>query len=141
MLLLLTGLSEGVSQGWNTPFVIALLVISLIFLAAFVFWQHYLETWGTSEPLMRVSIFSNGRFTVALAIICLFSAGFINWLVYCTYLYHPSSCNHVSFAKCILVTKTISFYLPFRRLCGFFRSDYLEVRNILLSQYSGTDTR
>jgi hypothetical protein len=85
-LLLLTGLSEGVSEGWKTPFIIALLVLSIIFLVAFGFWQYYLEKYEISEPLMRVSIFLNGRFSVALGIVCLFSAGFTNWLVYCTYL-------------------------------------------------------
>ena len=85
-LLLLTGLSEGVSQGWKTPFVIVILILSVVLLVAFVFWEHYLETRSTREPLMRVSTFKTGRFSVAMVIVCLFSGGFTNFLVYSTYL-------------------------------------------------------
>jgi hypothetical protein len=127
-LLLLTGLSEGVSQGWKTPFIIALLVLSVIFLVAFVTWQHYLERRGTSDPLMRVSIFSNGRFSVAMIIVCLFSAGFTNWLVYSTYLYALQSRFVVFKAKCVPVTKITNSYHLFRLLCGSSRWEYLEVR-------------
>jgi hypothetical protein len=83
--LLLIGLSEGVSQGWKVPFVIAILVVSAVFLVSFIFWQHRLEQ-KSAEPLMRVSIFKNGRFSFAMVIVCLFSAGFTNFLVYSTYL-------------------------------------------------------
>lgn len=85
LLLLLIGLSEGVSQGWKTPFVIAILVVSVTFLVSFIFWQHHLEQ-KSVEPLMRVSTFKNGRFSFAMVIVCLFSAGFTNFLVYSTYL-------------------------------------------------------
>lgn len=85
LLLLLIGLSEGVSEGWQTPFVIAILVISVIFLVSFLFWQRYLERKG-DEPLMRVSTFGNARFSIAMIIVFLFSAGFTNFLVYSTYL-------------------------------------------------------
>ncbi|CAG8971477.1 hypothetical protein HYALB_00002061 [Hymenoscyphus albidus] len=86
-LLLLTGLSEGTSQGWKTPSVIAILILSTIFLVLFVFWQHHLETKTTQEPLMKVSTFKTGRFSVAMAIVCLFSGSFTNFLVYSTYFY------------------------------------------------------
>jgi hypothetical protein len=85
LLLLLIGLSEGVSQGWKTPFVIAILAVSVVFLGSFIFWQKNLEQ-KSAEPLMRVSIFKNGRFSFAMVIVCLFSAGFTNFLVYSTYL-------------------------------------------------------
>lgn len=87
-LLLLIALSEGVAQsrGWKTPFVIALLIISLLLLGSFVYWQHHLETQG-SEPLMRVSTFKTGRFSAAMVLVFFFSAGFTNFLVYSTYYY------------------------------------------------------
>jgi predicted MFS family arabinose efflux permease len=84
-LLLLIALSEGVSEGWKTPFVIAILIVSVIFLASFIFWQHYLETKSTREPLMRVSTFNNSRYSFAMLIVFLFSAGFTNFLIYSTY--------------------------------------------------------
>ena len=83
-LLLLIALSEGVSQGWRTPFVIAILIVSIVFIASFLFWQHRLEM-TSREPLMRVSTFKNMRFSCAMFIIFIFSAGFTNFLVYSTY--------------------------------------------------------
>ncbi|KAG9234031.1 major facilitator superfamily-domain-containing protein [Amylocarpus encephaloides] len=86
-LLLLTGLSEGVSQGWKTPYVIAILILSVLFLVSFVYWQHYLEARKITEPLVRVSTFKNAKFAFSMVIVCLFSAGFTNFLVYSTYFY------------------------------------------------------
>ncbi|KAH8669746.1 major facilitator superfamily-domain-containing protein [Tricladium varicosporioides] len=86
-LLLLIALSEGVSEGWGTPFVIVILVISVLFIGSFIFWQNYLETKSQREPLMRVSIFRTPRFSFAMVIVCLFSGGFTNFLVYSTYFY------------------------------------------------------
>jgi hypothetical protein len=83
-LLLLIALSEGVSQGWSVPFVIAILIVSIAFLATFLFWQHRLEAIGR-EPLMRVSTFKNGRFSCAMFITFMFSAGFTNYLVFTTF--------------------------------------------------------
>ncbi|KAL2060716.1 hypothetical protein VTL71DRAFT_9357 [Oculimacula yallundae] len=85
-LLLLISLSEGASLGWKTPFVIALLVLSFLSLGMFGSWEHYLET-REKEPLMRISTFKNGRFSISMMIVFIFSAGFTNFLVYSTYLY------------------------------------------------------
>lgn len=84
-LLLLISLSEGASLGWKTPFVVAFLVISVFLLGTFGLWEHYLEV-HDREPLMRTSTFKNGRFSIAMLIVCIFSAGFTNFLVYTTYL-------------------------------------------------------
>ncbi|RDL29788.1 MFS multidrug transporter-like protein [Venustampulla echinocandica] len=86
-LLLLIALSQGVSQGWRTPFVIAVLIVSVILLAVFIYWQHYLETKSLREPLMHVSTFKTARFSFAMVIIFFFSGGFTNYLVYSTYFY------------------------------------------------------
>ncbi|KAG4418047.1 hypothetical protein IFR04_008784 [Cadophora malorum] len=85
-LLLLISLSQGASMGWKAPLVIAFLILSVLFLASFGFWEHFLEV-RDREPLMRISTFKNGRFTIAMLIVCIFSAGFTNFLVYSTYLY------------------------------------------------------
>ncbi|KAE8449475.1 hypothetical protein EG329_008083 [Mollisiaceae sp. DMI_Dod_QoI] len=85
-LLLLIALSEGVARSWKTPFVIAILIVSVLFIALFIYWQHYLEM-ASLEPLMRVSTFKTGRFSAAMVIVFFFSAGFTNFLVYSTYYY------------------------------------------------------
>ena len=89
LLFLLIALSEGVSLGWDTPLVITVLIFSVLFLCIFIFWQHYLEKKGNpgQEPLMRISVFKVGRFSAAMLIVCLFTAGFTNFLIYSTYFY------------------------------------------------------
>lgn len=83
-LLLLIALSEGVSEGWGTHFVIAILIVSVVLITSFIFWQHRLEITGR-EPLMRVSPFKNAKFSCAMFITFMFSAGFTNYLVFTTY--------------------------------------------------------
>jgi len=85
-LLLLISLSEGVSQGWKSAFVIGILITSVVFILAFIYWQHHLESKAVKEPLMPVSTFRNSRFTSAMVIVFLFSGGFTNFTVYSTYL-------------------------------------------------------
>lgn len=89
LLLLLIALSEGASLGWDTPLVITVLIFSVLFLLIFIFWQHHLEKKADpgQEPLMRISVFKVGRFSAAMVIVCIFSAGFTNFLVYSTYFY------------------------------------------------------
>ncbi|TVY18466.1 Efflux pump terJ [Lachnellula arida] len=85
-LLLIISLSEGASEGWKSGFVIGILITSVIFLSAFVYWQHYLERKAVKEPLMPVSRFKNARFSFAMVIVFLFSGGFTNFMLYSTYL-------------------------------------------------------
>lgn len=85
LLLLLISLSEGASLGWKSPLVVIILIVSVLLLVMFVYWQRYLER-QDREPLMRISTFSNGQFSLALVISGIFSATFTNFLIYSTYL-------------------------------------------------------
>ncbi|ESZ90514.1 hypothetical protein SBOR_9100 [Sclerotinia borealis F-4128] len=87
LLLLLVGLSQGGSSGWEAASVIAIIVISGCLLIGFVLWEHDRETKTTKEPLMRVSTFRHKQFSIAMIIITLFSAGFTNFCLYTTYYY------------------------------------------------------
>jgi len=117
-LLLLIALSEGVSQGWRTPYVIAILIVSVLFLAVFLLWQHYLEK-SAREPLMRVSTFKNGRFSWAMFIIFLFSGGFTNYLLYSTYYFQDyqllspiqTTLRFIPLGACGILTVLCSGYL------------------------------
>lgn len=86
LLLLLIALSEGISDGWNTPIFISFVIISGVLLVIFTFWERYLEIKTTREPMMRVSTFSNGRFSCAMIIVMFFSATLTIIIVYSTYL-------------------------------------------------------
>ncbi|KAF2260568.1 drug resistance protein [Lojkania enalia] len=85
LLVLLFALTEGNVVGWRTPWVPSLIVVSVILIAIFVFWQQFLEKLGKGRPLMKVSIFKNVRFSAANVIMLLFFASFNNFLIFATY--------------------------------------------------------
>ncbi|KAL1651784.1 hypothetical protein SLS61_005155 [Didymella pomorum] len=85
LIILLFALSEGNVVGWRTPWVPSLIVVSLLIILAFGFWQHYLETRTERRPLMKMSIFANRKFTWANVLMGLFFASFNNYLIFATY--------------------------------------------------------
>jgi hypothetical protein len=87
LLLLLFALTEGNVVGWSTPWVSALIVVSLLIVAAFVFWQRHLENGGSRPPLVKVSLFRNLRFSAVMLIMCVFFASFNNYLIFATYFF------------------------------------------------------
>ncbi|KAI0202353.1 major facilitator superfamily transporter [Astrocystis sublimbata] len=87
LLALLFALTEGNVVGWSTPWVPVLIVVSVILLGIFFAWQWYQENRTTRRPLIKVSIFKNGKFCAALAIMALFFASFNNFIVYATYFF------------------------------------------------------
>lgn len=87
LLVLLFALTEGNVVGWTTPWVPTLIVVSVLVIAAFAFWQRYLEKKGGRRPLMKISVLKNVRYSAALIIMFLFFASFNNFLITLTYWY------------------------------------------------------
>jgi MFS family permease len=79
---------------WRSVYIIALLVVSVVLLAAFVWWEHVLEvgcsdpkegeegTWA--PPLLKLSIFqrAHGKLAVMLCLVFFVWAGFSGWTFY-----------------------------------------------------------
>lgn len=86
-MLLLFALTEGNVVGWSTPWVPVLIVVAVLLITLFVFWQHRLEKRGEQTPLMKVSIFTNRRFSAAMVIMCFFFASFNSYLIFTTYFF------------------------------------------------------
>lgn len=66
---LLMALSKGNSEGWNSPFIVSLLSISLVSLIAFVFVEL-----RHPEPILDLRLFKNSVFTISMiitAVICI----------------------------------------------------------------------
>ncbi|TFK64329.1 putative efflux transporter [Pluteus cervinus] len=93
LVLIVFVLSDGeiAPQKWATPYVIACLLLGVILLGAFLFWQHYLESlqhtdkvsssFLTPPPLMKLSLWTRdgGRFA-AIMMVALFDwAAFTSW--------------------------------------------------------------
>ncbi|KAI0899413.1 drug resistance protein [Annulohypoxylon nitens] len=87
ILALLFALTEGNVVGWNTVWIYLLIVISMLLLAIFVFWQWYQEKHTTSQPLMKVSLFKNPQFSAAMVIMAMIFGAFNDMVVSATFLF------------------------------------------------------
>lgn len=88
LFILLFSLTEGNGVGWSTPWIPALIVVSLVIIAAFGFWQHYIETRRPKKtPLIKVSMFRNFRFSAVMFIMAFCFASFNNYLIFATYYF------------------------------------------------------
>lgn len=87
LLALLLALTEGNVVGWKTPWISVVIVISVMLVALFVFWQHHLEKTGNQAPILKVSNFRNPQFSAAMVTMALFFSSFNGFLVYATYFY------------------------------------------------------
>jgi MFS family permease len=87
LLALMFSLTEGNVVGWSTPWISVLIVVSLIIVGLFIFWQWYLEMKTTRQPLMKVSIWKSKQFCAAMVIMFLFFSSFNNYLIFATYFF------------------------------------------------------
>jgi MFS family permease len=110
LLALMFALTEGNVVGWSTPWIPALIVVSIVIIVAFVLWQNFLEkrlrqsvaagvVTGRRErllgvvpfvyppPLIKVSLFRNFRFSAAMLQMLLFFASFNDFVIYATYFF------------------------------------------------------
>ncbi|KXJ91760.1 drug resistance protein [Microdochium bolleyi] len=86
---MLFALTEGNVVGWDTVWVYMLMVIALLLTLIFAGWQLYQEKHlsATRTPLMKVTIFKNGKFVAAMAIMGIMFGAFSDLLVYATYFW------------------------------------------------------
>ncbi|KAF8737164.1 transporter, partial [Rhizoctonia solani] len=73
--------SSSAPDGWRTPYIPVILVVSILLLGCFVYWEHYLETRTSRPPLMRLGLWTRakGKFA-AIQLIVLF-----NWSCFTTW--------------------------------------------------------
>src|SRR5690606_27917329 len=67
---LLTGLSNGQREGWNSDFVLALFTLTAVCGGAFLAWSLHADS-----PLVDLRVFSNTRFAAASAVAVIYGAG------------------------------------------------------------------
>ncbi|KAJ7704979.1 major facilitator superfamily domain-containing protein [Mycena rosella] len=82
-LVFVLGQGSSAPDGWKTGYIIALLILSVVFLVLFILWQRYLEKNQRTRrpPLMKLTLWSRaeGKFAV-MQIIAFFEwASFISW--------------------------------------------------------------
>lgn len=87
VLCLLFALTEGNVVGWKTVWIYLLIIIALLLIGTFAAWQWYQENHTNRPPLMKVSLFKNKHFSIAMVIMAIFFSAFNDFLIYATYFY------------------------------------------------------
>ena len=64
-------LAGNAPDGWKTPYVIAFLIIGIVLLLAFIYWQSVFQ-----HPLMPLSVWRDRNFTLLVTTLCLGFYGF-----------------------------------------------------------------
>jgi len=67
---LLSGLSNGQREGWDSNFILGLLAIAIAAAVSFFAWELY-----TPQPLVSVKVLANPQFSGAAVVACLFGVG------------------------------------------------------------------
>jgi len=71
-------LAGDAPKGWRTPYVIALLVVGLVLVGGFIYWQSIFR-----YPLMPLQVWKDRNFSLVVSVLCLGFYGFIGntfWL-------------------------------------------------------------
>ncbi|KAK7051990.1 MFS general substrate transporter [Favolaschia claudopus] len=83
LLLFVLGQGQLAPQGWRTPYIIALLILGVLLLSAFLLWEHRLEKSAgrLPPPVMKLSLWTRakGRFSVIQVIAFWEWAAFLSW--------------------------------------------------------------
>ncbi|KAF8589004.1 efflux transporter [Ramaria rubella] len=82
-------------NGWRTPYIIALLIIGVFLVVCFLFFEHYLATRSTRQPLMRLELWTRaqGRFSAMQGVAFLEWCAFDAWILW-TQLYYQAYKNY-----------------------------------------------
>jgi MFS transporter, DHA2 family, multidrug resistance protein len=67
---LLTGLSNGQREGWNSGFIVSMFIISGLAVLALLVWEL-----NESQPLVDLRVLANGQFTSAATVAWMFGVG------------------------------------------------------------------
>jgi MFS family permease len=87
ILVLLFALTEGNVVGWSTPWIPVLIILSLLLIAAFIFYQLHLENKTSRRPLIKISMFRDYKIAAAMFAMATFFGAFSNFLIFATYYY------------------------------------------------------
>ncbi|KAJ1302260.1 hypothetical protein OPQ81_001079 [Rhizoctonia solani] len=81
--------SSSAKDGWRTPYIPVVLVISILLLGCFVWWEHYLETRTTRPPLMYLGLWTRakGKFAAIQLVVFFDWACFTTWQFFVTLYY------------------------------------------------------
>ncbi|WWC69544.1 uncharacterized protein I206_103486 [Kwoniella pini CBS 10737] len=77
---------ETASNGWKTPYIIALLVVGVLLVVAFFLWERHLINNTSRPPLMRLQLWTRAKGRLA----AVYFIGFIAWMGFVSLFYHAT---------------------------------------------------
>lgn len=76
--------AEAAPQGWRTPYIIAVIVVSVFLIACFFVWEHFVEHRTSRPPLMRLALWTRSKGKLA----AVYFIGGISWMGFTTFFYN-----------------------------------------------------
>ena len=123
---LLTGLSNGQREGWNSDFILTLLAIAVVGACAFITWEL-----TRPQPLVDLRLFVNGQFLCAALVACLFGVGLFG-STYLVPLFVQTVQGYTPLSAGILLMPAglvMGLFMPF----SGFMSDRIPARGLIVS--------
>ncbi|MES2563454.1 MAG: DHA2 family efflux MFS transporter permease subunit, partial [Pseudomonadota bacterium] len=123
---LLTGLSNGQREGWNSDFILWLLAIAVVGACAFIAWEL-----TRPQPLVDLRVLVNGQFLCAALVACLFGVGLFG-STYLVPLFVQTVQGYTPFSAGILLMPAglvMGLFMPF----SGFMSDRIPARGLIVS--------
>ncbi|WWC90107.1 uncharacterized protein L201_005040 [Kwoniella dendrophila CBS 6074] len=77
---------ETAPQGWKTPYIIALLIIGVLLVVAFFFWERHVINATSRPPLMRLQLWTRAKGRLA----SVYFIGFVAWMGFTSLFYHAT---------------------------------------------------
>ncbi|KIJ11533.1 the Drug:H+ antiporter-2 family [Paxillus involutus ATCC 200175] len=145
LVLIVFVLGQGPIAGWQSPYIIALLIIGVILVGIFLVWENHLEKalyipnkpksiW-TPPPLMKLSLWARakGRMAVILAIAFLNWSGFLCWTFWVQLYYQ----NYLGLSPVHTMVRFIPMFVM-GCLCNFFVAMVVSRLPLVVFVVSGT---
>ncbi|WRT67059.1 uncharacterized protein IL334_004025 [Kwoniella shivajii] len=77
---------ETAPHGWKTGYIIALLIIGVLMIVGFFFWERYVINQTTKPPLMRLQLWTRAKGRLA----SVYFIGFVAWMGFVSLFYHAT---------------------------------------------------
>ncbi|WVQ98642.1 hypothetical protein IAU59_005773 [Kwoniella sp. CBS 9459] len=86
LLLFVISAGETAPQGWKTGYIIALLIVGVLLIVAFFFWEKHVIDKTTRPPLMRLQLWTRAKGRLA----AVYFIGFVAWMGFVSLFYHAT---------------------------------------------------
>ncbi|WWD15846.1 hypothetical protein CI109_100270 [Kwoniella shandongensis] len=77
---------ESAPNGWKTSYIIALIIVGVVFIVTFFFWERHVINNTSQPPLMRLQLFTRAKGRLS----AVYFIGFVTWMAFVSLFYHAT---------------------------------------------------